>query len=123
MAIDQTRRLRGENLQADAKTLIGIQTLDDYAPRSPECASETLTALSQQALQAQQNELRAAQALERARTAAIAAEWQLHNALLLAKNEVRVQYGENSEAMQAVGLKKRSDRRRRARSAAGMVKG
>ncbi len=68
--------------------------------------------------QARQGEIRAAQALERARNAAVAAEWGLHNTLLMAKNEVRVQYGDDSDAIQAVGLKKRSERRRPIRSAA-----
>ena len=118
MAIDQNRRIRADDLQADNRALIGIQTLEDYAPRSTECTVEALAALGEKVLQAQQNEIRAAQALERARSAAIAAEWQLHNALLLAKNEVRVQYGEDSDAMQTLGLKKRSERRRPARTAA-----
>jgi hypothetical protein len=118
VAIKQNRRLRAEDLDADRKALIGIQTLDGYAPRNPSCTGAALAALGQQITQAQQDEIRAAQALERARNAAIAAEWELHNALLTAKNEVRVQYGDDSDAVQVLGLKKRSERRRPVRGAA-----
>jgi len=118
VAIDQNRRLRADDLETNTRALIGIQTLEGYAPRNPACTGEALAALGQKMIQAQQNEIRAAQALERARSAAVAAEWELHNMLLQAKNEVRVQYGDDSDAMQIVGLKKRSERRRPARSAA-----
>jgi hypothetical protein len=118
VAIDQNRRLRAEDLDADEKALIGIQTLDEYAPRNPSCTGKSLAALGQKMAQAQQNEIRAAQALDRARSAAVAAEWELHNALLKAKNEVRAQYGDDSDALQALGLKRRSERKRPGKGAA-----
>jgi hypothetical protein len=46
-----------------------------------------------------------------------AAEWALHNAVLGARTQVRAQYGDDSNELQAVGHKKRSDRKRPSRPA------
>jgi hypothetical protein len=46
---------------------------------------------------------------------ACAAEWALHNAVLGARTQVRAQYGHDSNELQAVGHKKRSDRKRPSR--------
>ena len=118
MAVDQNRRLRVEDLDADKKALIGIQTLPGYAPHDSTCTSENLTTLDEQMRAAQQEEIRAMQALDRARVAAIASEWALHNALLKAKHEVRAQFGDESDALTTVGLKRKSERKRPVRRAA-----
>jgi len=44
--------------------------------------------------------------------AARLAEWEFHNAVLAMKEVVRGQYGSDSDQAQAVGLKKKSDRKR-----------
>ncbi|MBK9712487.1 MAG: hypothetical protein IPO81_14395 [Kouleothrix sp.] len=118
MAVNQNRRLRVEDLDADKKTLIGIQTLPGYAPHDAACTSEKLISLEQQMHAAQQEEIRATQALDRARVAAIASEWAMHNALLKAKHEVRAQFGDESDALTTVGLKRKSERKRPVRRAA-----
>ncbi len=47
--------------------------------------------------------------------AARLAEWEFHNAVLAMKEVVRGQYGSDSDQAQAVGLKKKSDRKRPSR--------
>jgi hypothetical protein len=47
-----------------------------------------------------------------ARNRAVAAEWDLHNKILGAKKQVVALYGEDSDEVQAVGLKKKSDWKR-----------
>jgi phosphoribosylformylglycinamidine (FGAM) synthase-like enzyme len=44
--------------------------------------------------------------------AARLAEWEFHNAVLAMKEFIRGQYGSDSDQAQAVGLKKKSDRKR-----------
>jgi hypothetical protein len=44
--------------------------------------------------------------------AARLAEWEFHNAVLAMKEVIRGQYGSDSDQAQAVGLKKKSDRKR-----------
>jgi hypothetical protein len=47
--------------------------------------------------------------LDAARDDATAAEWEFHNALLEAKNQVKAQYGPDSNELQGLGLKKKSE--------------
>jgi hypothetical protein len=42
----------------------------------------------------------------------------MHNALLKAKHEVRAQFGDESDALTTVGLKRKSERKRPVRRAA-----
>jgi hypothetical protein len=60
---------------------------------------------------AQDAEVNAQNALDTARDAANAAEWDFHNALLGAKDQVIAQYGKDSDQIQALGLKKKSERK------------
>lgn len=66
---------------------------------------------------AQQAELRAQHTLAAARDAVFAAEWALHNAVLRTKAQVIAQYGPDSDAVESMGLKKKSDRKRPVRRA------
>jgi hypothetical protein len=61
---------------------------------------------------------RAVQALATARDLAAAAEWALHDGMLGAKAQVIAQYGPDSNAVQLLGLKRKSERRRPVRRAA-----
>ena len=62
--------------------------------------------------------MRAAQAQAIARDLAIAAEWALHDGMLGAKAQVIAQYGPDAHAVQLLGLKRKSERRRPVRRAA-----
>jgi hypothetical protein len=61
---------------------------------------------------------RAVQALATARDLAAAAEWALHDGMLGAKAQVIAQYGPDAHAVQLLGLKRKSERRRPVRRAA-----
>lgn len=54
-------------------------------------------------------------AADAARDHAVAAEWEFHNAVLGMKDQVRAQYGSDSDQVQALGLKKKSKYRAPAR--------
>ena len=45
---------------------------------------------------------------------AVAAEWAFHNAMLGVKEQVRAQFGADSNEVQALGLVKKSEKSRRA---------
>ena len=60
-------------------------------------------------------EVRATQALAAARDAAAAAEWALHESVLGARAQVLAQYGPDASAVQLLGLKRKSERKRPAR--------
>ncbi len=115
MPIRSNRRLTTAEIEADRITVIAVKGLTNYAPMNPAYsiskASEQETALEQ----ARREETRVLMALTAARDAAIAAEWELHNTVLGIKAQVIAQYGDNSDAVHAIGLKKKSERRRPAR--------
>jgi hypothetical protein len=112
MALNQSRRLRPDDLEADRAAVIAVQSFRDYQPINPAYSAELLAELGAARDRAQQTEIRAQQALAAARDAAAAAEWALHNAVLGARTQVLAQYGPDSNEAQAIGLKKKSDRKR-----------
>ena len=72
----------------------------------------TLADLQHAMEEAQQAEIRAQQTLATTHDAATTAEWAFHEGVLGAKAQVIAQYGNDSLAVQAIGLKKTSDRKR-----------
>jgi hypothetical protein len=83
--------------------------MPDYAPFDQVAGISSLLDLSEKVKQQQENEIRAQKALEAARDAAVGAERKFHDAIVVARRHVKTQYGENSDQVQAVGLKKRID--------------
>lgn len=115
MALHENRKPSPEDMKADRAALLAIRELRDYVPVNPTLSIEALTALEQALLQAEQEELRLQNALANARDTAAAAAWALRNSILSAKLSVIAQYGPDSNAVQSLGLKKKSDRRRPSR--------
>jgi hypothetical protein len=109
---DRSYRIKSETLEADRAALAGLQGLSAYAPTKQAYSVKALVALNQALDQARQHEIQVQNALAAARDAARVAEWSLHDAMLGAKAEVIVQFGADSDAIQALGLKKKSKRRR-----------
>jgi hypothetical protein len=110
-------RLPAAVLEADREALLALEDLVDYAPNNTAHSTATLLALKQVMDQADAAEIRSQKALIGARDAAIAASWEFHNAILGVKSQVSAQYGNDSAAVQALGLKRKSDRRRAPRRA------
>src|SRR5262245_59902866 len=99
-------------LEADRASLLARKDRSDYKAVNPVCSAESLTTLEQAVTRAEQATLRARKALAAARDAEIAASREFHDAMLGAKNAVIAQYGSDSPAVQAIGLKKNSERKR-----------
>ncbi len=112
---DTTRRLSRQTITQDTTSLHGLQTINNYTTTRADATEESLQTAYQKMLTLQQVE-NEKQALSRAATdAARLAEWEFHNAVLAMKEVVRGQYGSDSNQAQAVGLKKKSDRKRPSR--------
>jgi hypothetical protein len=112
MAFYRNRKPSLGERKADRAAVLAIRTMADYTPVNPAYSAEALIALEQALLKAEQEELWLQNALAGARDTAAAAAWALHDGILGAKFQVIAQYGADSNAVQAVGLKKKSDRRR-----------
>jgi hypothetical protein len=80
--------------------------------------AQTLIGLDEAVTRAEETTLRARRALAPARDAEIAAGREFHDAILGAKAAVIAQYGHESAAVQAIGLKKKSEHKRPVRRSA-----
>ncbi|MDF5706405.1 MAG: hypothetical protein PUP90_01685 [Nostoc sp. S4] len=109
---DTTRRLRPQVISQDVTSLHGLQTIPTYNTTRANASIANLQQAYQAMLAQQQAETEKLTLYRAAADAARLAEWEFHNAVLAMKESVRGQYGSDSEEAQAVGLKKKSDRKR-----------
>ena len=109
MARNQNKRLGPALLQDDLDALTALRSIGGYTPAN---AAYTLQAVEDKLSNmtgAQEDEINAQNALATARDAAAAAEWEFHNFILGVKEQVIAQFGKNSDEVQALGLKKKSE--------------
>ena len=112
---DQTRRLRPQIISQDIDSFYGLQTISTYNTTRTDASATNIQQAYQAMLTQQQAETEKLTLYRAAADAARLAEWEFHNAVLAMKEVVRGQYGTDSDQAQAVGLKKKSDRKRPSR--------
>ncbi|MEH2083122.1 MAG: hypothetical protein V7K89_25035 [Nostoc sp.] len=112
---DTTRRLRPQTISQDISSFHGLQTVSTYNTTRSDASVAKLQEVYQAMLISQQTETEKLALYRAASDAARLAEWEFHNAVLAMKEVVRGQYGSDSDQAQAVGLKKKSDRKRPSR--------
>ena len=111
MTTNQNKRLDTKVLLADDATLMALKAIKGYQPFTPNLSVQALAAKQATMRAAQEVEVQARNALDAARDAAVAAQWDYHNGILGAKNHVVGQFGSNSDEVAALGLKKKSERK------------
>ncbi|MEH2137172.1 hypothetical protein [Nostoc sp.] len=109
---DKTRRLPSQSISQDITSLHGLQTINTYNTTRADASLANLQQAYQAMLVQQQTETEKLTLYRAAADAARLAEWEFHNAVLAMKEVVRGQYGSDSDQAQAVGLKKKSERKR-----------
>ncbi|WDD36687.1 hypothetical protein PQG02_36930 (plasmid) [Nostoc sp. UHCC 0926] len=112
---DTTRRLRPQTISQDITSFHGLQTVSTYNTTRADASAAKLQEVYQAMLISQQIETEKLALYRATSDAARLAEWEFHNAVLAMKEVVRGQYGSDSDQAQAVGLKKKSDRKRPSR--------
>jgi hypothetical protein len=112
MAINEHKRLNQAVVETDRAALLALKKLNDYAPSNAAISTQAVSTLEVQLREAEENDILTTKSLAAARDARATAEWALHNAMLSVKATVIGQYGANSNAIQALGLKKKADYRR-----------
>jgi hypothetical protein len=118
MAKDQSKRMNPSHLESDKISFAALQTITGYTPAN---TAFTLVAINnaRAALDAAHAaEAQTAAAAAAARDNAVASEWEFHNLILGAKDQVIAQFGRDSNEVQSLGLKKASEYRTRRRGAA-----
>jgi hypothetical protein len=116
-----TNRLRPQLISQDVSSLHGLQTISTYDTSRADASIANIQQAYQAMLAQQQAETEKLTLYRAAADAARLAEWEFHNAILAMKEVVRGQYGSDSDQAQAVGLKKKSDRKRPSRKKPVMV--
>jgi len=110
MAKDQNRRLNPKDVQDDKDVVAAIATLSPaYAPSNAAYSLANLTTAQTAMITADNLEVQKTGELAAARDGANTAEWAFHNAVLEAKKQVAAQYGSDSNQVQSIGLKKKSE--------------
>ena len=110
MAKDQTKRLKAVIVQEDKDVVAAIATLSPaYAPANAAYTLANLNTAQTAMTTAQNTEVQKKGEYDAARDGANAKEWLFHNAVLEAKKQVAAQYGSDSDQLQAIGLKKKSE--------------
>ncbi|PSB26367.1 hypothetical protein C7B82_19835 [Stenomitos frigidus ULC18] len=109
---DTSRRLSPQVLSQDTDALNGFNTVEGYSTQRKEATPEALRRAHQVMLTQQQSETEKLALFRAASDAARLAEWEFHNTILTMKEVVRGQFGVDSNEAQAVGLKKKSERKR-----------
>ncbi|MFK0733303.1 MAG: hypothetical protein HEQ35_20545 [Gloeotrichia echinulata IR180] len=111
-AQDTTRRLRPQLISQDINSWHGLQTISGYNTTRADATVAKLEQAYQAMLAQQQVETEKLTLYRAAADAARLAEWEFHNTVLAMKEVIRGQYGSDSDQAQAVGLKKKSERKR-----------
>lgn len=115
MATRAPYRIQMDVIVADRAILQAVASLSDYAPMNPTYSVDVVRQLEMTLVSAQQAEdalLRQATAIREQTTAAA---WAFHEAINGVKVQVEAQYGSDSPALHAVGLKRRSEHKRATR--------
>ena len=115
---DTTRRLPIRTLLQDVDSLHGLRTIDRYATGRPEATAKSLQTAYEIMQEKQQKETEMLALSKAASDAARQAEWEFHQGILAMKESVRGQFGSDSNEAQAVGYKKKSERKRPRRQVA-----
>ena len=123
MAKNRTKRLRPSVLQEDLDAYAALQAIADYAPANDDFKLEK-GAAKKTAMETNQTTLVQKQAeTDSARDDAVSSEWDFHDYILGSKDQVKAQYGKDSNELQSLGLKKKSEYRSGGRRAAPVSDG
>lgn len=115
MAKNETKRIKPSLLQMDKDCFAALETVAGYASVNPRYALDALKTTRGDLSSAQEAEAQAIAAAVAARQSAVAKEWEFHNLILGAKDQVVAQFGRDSNEGEAVGLKKKSEYKTRTR--------
>jgi hypothetical protein len=105
-------------IAADRKALLALKvSIPGYNPTNAAFTVEAVSMLNEKLRQTEEAEILAGKALAIARDARAAAGRELHDAILGVKAQITSQYGPNSNEIQLIGLKRKSDYRTTGRRA------
>ena len=105
----QAKRITPKKMAKAATGLTSLMQLRDYSPMRKEFSPDNASALERTYKETGAAWIAAQNALDKARDAAVAAEWAVHNFMQGAEEQVVGQYGSNSDEYASIGYKKKSE--------------
>jgi hypothetical protein len=111
MARNEEKRLKPAAIEADESGFAALQAMALYEPANQAYSLPTIGSAHTLMQSAWTEEAQAEAALATARDNAVAREWAFHNLMLGVKDQVMAQFGRDSNEVQALGLKKASERK------------
>jgi hypothetical protein len=112
MAKNQTKRRRLNEVDKDTVSFNALKTVTGYTPSNPKYTVANTQIAYDNMVKLQAKEAQSEATFNSDRDNAIAAEWAFHNAILGSKVQVMAQFGDDSNEVQAMGLKKVSEYKR-----------
>ncbi len=109
MADKKTRQLKPSILQEDLDAYAGMQNITEYKPSNAAFNAVNGQSLLGKMQASQAKEVQAYAAWQATRDAKVADEWAFHDYIINMRTQVKAQYGEDSDEVAAVGLKKKSE--------------
>ena len=107
MAKNETARIKPSILANDLELYATLKDVAGYAPANPAYSLASLLTLNTKMLADQEADAQAAAAAAAARDNSVSSQWDFHNGMLGAKDQVMAQFGPNSNELQAMNLKKK----------------
>ncbi len=109
MARNQGKRLPPVKLEADENGFAALQAISNYTPINLAYSLEAVRAAHVELANLRRAEVQAAATMAAARDGAVAKEWEFHNLMLGVKEQIIAQFGKDSNEVQALGLKRKSE--------------
>jgi glutathione peroxidase-family protein len=109
MAKNQTKRISAKLLKSDRDAFKKLKKVEEYDPKNVKfTVAKGQTAFDDMEA-AQETEVQEQAAADGSRDDAVSAEWDFHNYILGAREQVIAQFSKDSNEIQSVGLKKKSE--------------
>lgn len=112
------KRLSKKILQEDREAYAALQAIADYDPSNEAFSLANITASHDTMNTDQTKEIQKQADADAASDKADASERKFHNDILGAKNQVKAQFGEDSDQYASLGMKKKSEYRKGGRRGA-----
>jgi hypothetical protein len=113
VAKNETKRIKPSILADDIEVYAALKAIPNYLPANPAYKLTEMDAVYERLIAAQAASTQAEARAQAARDDLVAAQWEMHNMTLGAKDQVQAQFGPNSNEIQAMKRKKKTERKKR----------
>jgi hypothetical protein len=103
--------MKPSDLAEDLEVFTALKAIAGYAPANPAFTVAVIQAVYDGLMAAREAETLAAAAYEAARDNLVAMQWEMHNKVLGAKDQVQAQFGPSSNEIQSMKRKKKTEYR------------